>query len=425
MYSNHSNHWDTYIFIFVFVVVVFFLLLSRRVIADNTIFINEFLIEPTPQQVEIINTGTETMDISGWYINDNGGTSNYYTIHKNTILLPNSCQVFSGDFGFNKVKEDRVRLFNSSAPPTSSDAQLIDSFSYVSSLGQGNVYMRLPDGSATWATGTASFGQYNSTKKNCIITPAPTPTSTPTMEQSNNGTISSPPPVPTPISYNNIYISEVMVNPDDNNHEWVELFNRNDFPVVLFKWYIDDIENAGASPKMFSLDLAANGYGVYELTGSMFNNDGDNVRLLDYAKNIEDSFEYSFSTQGKTLGRTSWDSDEFCLQEPSKNLANNSCIDPTATPIPTPTKIPKSITLSVKSVIRRPTAKSPRTPMNQYRTTPIKRLTGEGEILGIADVQEQNNQLQRVRILSLLPLTYSLLTIISVLIKIKKGIWKT
>ena len=67
----------------------------------------------------------------------------------------------------------------------------------------------------------------------------------------------------------------------------------------------------------------------------MFNNDGDSVRLLDFNKNLKDDFEYVKTEQEKTLGRTSFDSDDFCLQEPSKNSTNNPCINPTPTVTPT------------------------------------------------------------------------------------------
>ena len=73
----------------------------------------------------------------------------------------------------------------------------------------------------------------------------------------------------------------------------------------------------------------------------MFNNSGDSVRLLDFNKQQKDSFEYFNAIQGKTYGRVSFESDEFCLQEESKGSANNNCLNTTATPTPKPTSTPK------------------------------------------------------------------------------------
>ena len=85
---------------------------------SSTIKINEFLIEPTPQIVELLNTGTEIVDLSNWYIDDNGGTT-YFTIPTGTQLYPNACVSFSGSINLNRTTVDSVRLFDSTASPTS------------------------------------------------------------------------------------------------------------------------------------------------------------------------------------------------------------------------------------------------------------------------------------------------------------------
>lgn len=370
------------------VLLLFLLFITRQVFADNTVFINEFLIEPTPQQVEIMNTGTQSTDISGWYIDDSGGTT-YYTIPESSILYPNACMAFSGDFNLNKSSADTIRLLK--------DTEVIDSFSYKLSSGSGISYVRLPDGSDNWTTKSAGIGMYNETGISCMISPTPAET-----------------PVPAPTSYNNIFISEVMANPASGENEWVELFNSNDYSVSLIGWFIDDTENAGSSPKLFSLDIPSKNYGILELSGSMLNNAGDSVRLLDFNKNSIDSFEYSNTTQGKTLGRVSFDSDEFCFQEPSKGNPNNSCINPSPTsqPVQTPTKIP---TLSsTKSPITKPISINP-----YINTNSSNSMSEKGEILGISDQNYRNSSYRLIRPLSFLSFSYSLLTIAAVLLRMK------
>lgn len=267
------------------------------------------------------------------------------------------------------------------------------------------------------------------------LTPTPTPTPEPTANlptQIPTGRDPDPTPAgvgttPTPIFYQNIYISEAMVNPSSGENEWIELFNNNDFSVALTNWFIDDVENAGSSPKLFSLDIQAKNYGVVDLSSSMFNNTGDSVRILDFNKNLADSLEYTSSTQGKSYGRISYGSDEFCQQEPSKNQPNGPCINPTATPQPTQTKtpttkIPAPAILSVTAVMNRLINITPSVSVNlpagkagRYIDTNI----GEGEILGVSSRTKIKKYFQLIRFLSFISFSYSFLTIFSLFLRIK------
>ncbi len=412
--------------IFSAVITLFFISVVFSVSAQNKILINEFLIDPQPQSVEILNFGTESADISDWIIDDSGGTT-FYTIPKNNVIFPNQCLVYSGDFNLNKTSNDTVRLINSSQ-------QFIDSFSYKSSSGSGISYFRQPDGADFWTTGSASLGFYNQTNISCLATPTPTTTPTPTDVQTPNLGVSTVPtpteiqtptpiPTPTPQSYDNIYISEAMVNPATGEKEWVEIYNNNDFSVSLNNWYIDDLENSGSSPKNFSIDLNAKGYGIFDLTSSIFNNDGDSVRLLDFSKNLKDDFEYGKTEQEKTLGRTVFDSDDFCLQESSKNSANNSCINstPSVTPIlsvtigrinPSPTKnvIPTKTLIYTGLINQTPTKET-------YSLISHPYPMNSPNILGLST--SANNNTLLINLLAILSTSYSLLTIISILFKMK------
>ena len=176
-----------------------------------------------------------------------------------------------------------------------------------------------------------------------FIPPSLTPNPTPLQSSTTTLASLSPTQVPSSteklISYENIYLSEVYPNPQTGEKEWVEIYNDNDFIVNLNNWYIDDIEDGGSSPKKFSLIIEPKSYGSFDLSTIMFNNDGDMVRLLDFEKREKDSFEYKNSQKGKSLGRISFDNDEFCLQEPSRNQKNNLCLDPTPTKESPPNKV--------------------------------------------------------------------------------------
>lgn len=444
--------------------------------AQTKILINEFMVEPN-QSVEIFNVGEEAVDISGWYIDDSGG-STYYKIPQQSIIYPNACLVFTSNFNFNTASSDIARLFDSSAPPTLQSAQLIDSYSYTKSPGKNISFFRETDGGSIWITGTQSLSNYNQSGLSCVIVPSPTPTATliptstptliptplptntpsptktpmPTKTPTPKPTItptpiptatptSSPTPTPTitpsitptpteiPISYDNIFISETMTNPETGGKEWVEIYNDNDFEVSLIKWHLDDIENAGSAPKSFSLVIGAKSFETVELTSSIFNNDNDQVCLLDFEKNLKDSFEYTDAEKGKTFGRINFESDEFCLQEPSKNQQNNQCLDSALSPATAanksdtspikPSSTPK-LTSPTKSLIK--ALKKTNQPIlitNQKKYQ--QSLYNNSNVLGEQTAGKQINHSQPlIKSLSFASFSYSLLTIASIFLKMKK-----
>jgi hypothetical protein len=236
-----------------------------------------------------------------------------------------------------------------------------------------------------------------------ILTPTQTFFPTPTVPQT-----------PTPISYSSIYLSEVMVNPSSGEKEWVELYNNNDFEVFLGSWYIDDIENAGATPKKFFLTMGPKNYAVIEFSSAIFNNDGDQVRLLDFNKMEKDSFEYSQSLAGKSWGRIDFNSDSWCLQEPTKNQSNGSCLTDSANDSnkgavnlvfsPTPTKniLTKTTNFIQSKTTKKMTAKKIENPVLKVDNRSL--FLQKGEVLG--EKTEMNNE--KTKKIFVLPFFYSL-----------------
>src|SRR3989344_4800569 len=117
-------------YLFVFLAGYLMLLVSSSTLHAQ-VRINEFLIDPLPQRVELINIGSLSADISGWYIDDFGGNS-FFTIPQIDPLPPSS--------------------------------------------GSGITFKKLPDGIGNWATGEADFGFFNKSMNSCIAPPVPTPT---------------------------------------------------------------------------------------------------------------------------------------------------------------------------------------------------------------------------------------------------------
>ncbi len=260
---------------------------------------------------------------------------------------------------------------------------------------------------------------YDSQAKNILIIEAsPSPTLIPTEEPIVTPIPPTSSPTQTPLSYNNIFISEVMVNPQTGEKEWVEIFNKNESAVLLDGWFIDDLENQGSTPKIFNLEIQAKNYAVLDLSSAVFNNGGDSVRLLDFDKKEKDGFEYSLSVQGKTWGRSSFDGDIFCIQEPSRGKENHECrgIDPTQGMPPEQSPTPTT-TVVVRTPTTKIIAKNKTTAMFKTQT---EYNIPEGEVLGIVSDEGLGPEPEKfLRFFALNSVAYSLLTIFLLSFKIK------
>lgn len=396
--------------------VMVFLMFVPSIVAD--IRLNEILIEPD-QSVELINTSSDEVDLSSWYLDDNGGTT-YFTIPQETIIYPGSCLVFSSNFNLNKATADTVRIFNNTSPPTSTLSALIDSFSYLKSPGIGISYIRIPDAHGDWATAPSSLNFFNSIEETCLFsspTPIPLPTSTPTP------TPAVKPNENNSLNIKNIYISEVMVAPESGENEWAELYNDNAYEVNLIDWYIDDIAEGGSTQKKFNLTVPSYGYAFIELKQSIFNNSSDEVRLLNPKSEQIDSFSYDFSEKGKTFGRINFKNNDFCLQSPSKGLINSTCMEDEEIiiekEITSPTIEPyiSNVTQNQKST---PITSGSKPVTENYIEIPRQignAVLGSSNILVNSHNKDKNPVISSLVFLST---GYSLLTVISVSLKMKK-----
>jgi len=393
------------------------LIFSKNVFA--ALKLNE--IYPAPltgedEWVEIYNDENNSVNIQDFYLTDSSGKKILMT---DETLRPYSFTIASTPSGVLNNSNQTGKNYADIIYLYDTNNQSIDIATYSGTFDSNKTFAKCPNGSGNWfVLNTLTKNASNETvcqslTPTLIITPIitfiPTITSTPEI----TGRIY---PSPTEsISFNNVYISEVMVNTPTGEKEWVEIYNDNDFSVTLNNWYIDDLENSGSTPKIFSLEIDRKSYAVFDLTSSMFNNDGDGVRLLESNKNLKDDFEYSKSEQGKTLGRTSIDSDSFCLQEPSKNSVNNSCINliTTITSIsPTTTVITSKTPINMGLINQTPIAQ-----INFYIPNPTP-YTLSPNILGISTKINHNNS-SSINLLCFLSVFYSLLTIISILFKMK------
>ncbi len=186
------------------------------------------------------------------------------------------------------------------------------------------------------------------------ILPTATISPSPTLIPSISATTTSTPvtQTPTPTStineiYDKLYISEAFIYPESGQSEWVEIYNANSFQVSLANWYIDDTADSGSLPRSINITIPPHAYTVLEMNSALFNNAGDTIRLLDQNKILKDSIIYTASQKNMSIGRVNFVSNTICIQTPSKNNANNLCVENSVLEdedeTPTPTRIPDSL----------------------------------------------------------------------------------
>ena len=242
----------------------------------------------------------------------------------------------------------------------------------------------------------------------------------------------SVPPTPTPttpsdnFSYNNIYISEIMPAPNPGNPEWIELYNANDFDVVLVDWYIDDSANGGSTPKKTSITIPKNQFVAIDFTTSIFNNAGDSARLLDSSEAEKDVVSYGEAETDYSFGRNNFSNHDVCLQIPTKAATNGSCIqidedeeqstvNQTAIKSVSPTKfltkkIPTNTLLNYSDDFKGNTKLSALKDINKEKDETVL-----GETISIENNSEPSSPVAH---LALLSMSYSILSIISLCVKI-------
>ncbi|MCL4418785.1 lamin tail domain-containing protein [Patescibacteria group bacterium] len=184
-------------FLLVFIFLGFFFFSSIPVSAGDVV-INEFLVDPDADQwVELYNKGTGSIDISGWFIDDSGG-SEKYTIPMGTTIGSLEFKIFESRlFNLNRISADTIRLLNNSS--------LEDSYAYNTGPGVNKSYGRQTDGASNWVIfDSPTKGSSNNLSiPVSISTPTPTqiPTSTSVPTKKSTPTY-KPTPQSSPIDSN-------------------------------------------------------------------------------------------------------------------------------------------------------------------------------------------------------------------------------
>jgi len=123
-----------------------------------------------------------------------------------------------------------------------------------------------------------------------------------------------------------ISINEFIPNPegDDQENEWIEVYNDSDSIVDISGWQLDD-EEEGSKPFVFPKNtlIAPKSYIVFPrpVTKIALNNDGDSVRLLLPEGIVFQEIQYDKAEQGRSSSNTP---EGFVWSEPTPGMINIS-----------------------------------------------------------------------------------------------------
>lgn len=390
-----------------FIISIVFLWIVSPVYAD--LRINEIYPAPESGQfewVELYNDSPDEVSLSDFNLADEKNNQLIFevrTVGGNNYAIATASGVLNNG-------GDTVYL-----KKTNGDA--IDTRTYSDGFDASKSYVRCPDENNWMITHFLTRGSENTQACTVTLTPSSTPT--------------PPPPIESFASFD-LYISEIMAYPEDEN-EWVELSNKSDSPASLHGWYLDDTENGGASPRQFNLEIGPKQFAVYELPSSMFNNDGDSVRLIDPNGNQKERLTFPSSAKGKSWGKTDPTSSALCLQNTSKGISNESCITPTSHPTsPTPTQKMATSTPTTHASASATLTKSPTLPATQSARLPTHPHASQGayllpsvknisvNVLGAHIATPSATSDRPRKITALISVCICVLTIIVLLVKIKK-----
>lgn len=307
------------------VILVILFLLLVVVPVNASLRLNELYPSPdkhSTEWIEIINRGEQPVSTVGYIIRDAA----------NNILPLASKQLEAGGFliatssSMLNNSGDTLYLIN----PV---GEVVDIATYTATLNSNQSVAWCAEGG--WIITTAISREQPNTEACTKPTASPTPYLSPNHPQLPTITSTMPSPtitltVPTPtispaLSSGVPVISEVMAFPEDGE-EWIELYNPYSDPLSLSEFQIDDGEN-GSRPKVLSGVIQPQSYLVIKLSSRIFNNEGDQVRLLSSKNNVVDEFSYPNGSKGKTWGRVQLVlNTPVCLMTPTPGTKNTGCL---------------------------------------------------------------------------------------------------
>ncbi|MEO6077733.1 MAG: lamin tail domain-containing protein, partial [Candidatus Andersenbacteria bacterium] len=268
---------------------------------SSNIYINEFIPNPIGDDsklefIELYNSSSETVDISGWSVDDiaDGGSAPF--------IIPAGAEIPGHEYVVFYSDQTKLSLNNDSdhVRLLKPDGSVQGDWSYETSK-EGYSYNRVDDGDFQQSV-RITPGEEN-------IIELPTPTPSPTPKPTATPKIIKPTSTPAVYDFSSkIVLNEIYQNPgkDDKNNEFIEIKNLENRTVSLAGWLLDD-EDGGSRPYHFKSDAKIGPKKILAfdktITKIALNNDNDSARLINPKGQVIAIISYEKTYSGKAYSR--------------------------------------------------------------------------------------------------------------------------
>lgn len=230
--------------------------------------------EGEEEYIELTNTGTVTLDISGLIIND--AAQHTWTIPEHTSLEPYAYVAWpksTTGIGLNN-DTDTITIVDAAGTPLCSTT--------YENAEQGKAWAYI---NASWLWSDEPTMHTENILKNASLDTQYTNETTPDESTTIPETVEEivePSTAATPTTSDAVILSEILPNPSgsDATDEWIELYNTSSEPVTLIGWTLSDLSTTYSIPTTI---LEPESYYILEstMTGIALNNTGDTISLHD------------------------------------------------------------------------------------------------------------------------------------------------
>ncbi|WP_432980676.1 lamin tail domain-containing protein [Dactylosporangium sp. CA-233914] len=227
--------------------------------------------------VELVNTGTSPVNLSGWIVKDNDDT-HVFTIASGVTIPAGGFTVVDVDPVFGLGSADSARLFQP-------DGTLVDSYTWTAHA--ATTYGRCPDGTGAFTTTTSS-----------------------TRAAAND--CSSP-----------VRINEVESN-GGTPGDWVELVNTGTSPVNLSGWIVKDNDDTHVFTIATGTTIAGGGFLALDVDPVFGLGSADSARLFTASGALVDSYTWT-AHAATTYGRCPDGTGDFTTTTTGTKGAANAC----------------------------------------------------------------------------------------------------
>jgi beta-lactamase superfamily II metal-dependent hydrolase len=288
----------------------------------------------TDEFVELVNVGSDAVDVSGWVLQgcaaSSGSPSARATVPSGTSLASGQRYLIANT-GYNGTVVPDL-TYATGIADTGGVRIIDDAGTAIDGIGSNDGLVdECREGSGlTFPTGSddVSFHRRddgltdtddNSADFDGPSTSTPTNAAGDTIGGDSTGTV------------DDLVINEYVADNASFSTEWVELYNPTSTDVDASGLWIDDIPDGGMAPQQLpdGSIVAGGGHLVFELSGYVLNNGGDDVRLLttDQAA-VVDAHSYTSSAEDLSYQRSP-DGGDWCSDDgPATPGASNSSICP-------------------------------------------------------------------------------------------------